>query len=144
MHRSSPRTVLTALLVVAVLLFAQILGLHHHRHLELDGSAPEHAMQLHFEDAGIHANEADAGHAHAAQGDVASHAHLDIETKAISDGLSKVFADELPLALLLLVLVLRLPGRQIQAPRALVPEPWRRHPRHAVLPPSHAPPLILA
>lgn len=144
MHRSSPGTVFTAILVVAVLLFAQILGLHHHRHLELDGSAPEHAMQLHFEDAGIHANEADAEHAHDAQGDTASHAHLDLETKAISDGLFKVFADELPAALLLLVVVLRLPDRQVQAPRTAVPQPWRRPPRYAVLPPSHAPPLTRA
>lgn len=124
-------------LCVTALLCAQVLGLHYHRHLELDDSHG-HGTALHFEDAGVHAHEQADEHRH--EPGAATHPHIDIETRAVDDGLTKLFLDVL-LVLLPVVLLALAPRR-----RGTVPQPGTllghdRPPRYAVCPPAQAPPL---
>jgi hypothetical protein len=119
------------------LLFMQVTGLHQHRHVEASGASHDYGTQIHFEDAGIHANDPEHGHAGGAAG--VSHAHADVEVKALESGLIKPVLDFNFVALLAWAIVLCLPSRTGQAPRPLAP-PARRPSRYAILPPSHAPP----
>lgn len=79
------------MLCIVGLLCVQLSGLHHHRHVDLHEAGTPHAVQLHFEDAGWHSRAESAEHRHALTAS-ATHPHLDIETKALGDGLTKVLS----------------------------------------------------
>ena len=140
--RPSPATALWIVAICsALLLVAQVLGLHFHRHVERQGDAVAHAADMHFEGGGLHAGDvhADHGHEHAADGG-SSHWHLDVESKALKAGFAKAFLDSLLLpltwiaTLIVCMGVVRTGGR----PRR-IRGPSRTRP-YGLLPPSQAPP----
>ncbi|MFP5357612.1 MAG: hypothetical protein ACLGHI_04020 [Gammaproteobacteria bacterium] len=124
------------------LLFMQVTGLHQHRHVEASGASHDYGTQIHFEDAGIHADDPEHAHAGGAAG--VSHGHADVEVKALESGLTKPALDFNFVALLAWTLVLCLPSRMGQAPPCPQAPPTRRLSRFAILPHSHAPPLTRA
>lgn len=138
---SRPAQRLTASLIVICLLLAQVAGLHHHRHLDLDHDQSGHGSALHFVDVGHHWNVTDSGHDRDEQVP-AAHAHVDVETKAVADGLIKAFADSLPLGLVFVVLfMLWLPLPRAPLLRSVINPLWRGPPRYGLPPPSQAPPV---
>ena len=140
-HRRRPHAAIGAFLAL-LLLVMQVTGLHQHRHIEVLDGNHDHGIQVHFEDAGIHADDAEHGHGDtAAQG---SHPHTDIETKVLDTGLAKPTLDFTFVALLAWAIVLCLPSRTRQEPLRPQASPARRPPRYALRPPSHAPPLTRA
>jgi hypothetical protein len=143
-----PSTVTARWIVVvcaAMLLLAQVMGLHYHRHVErVDGHA--HGSELHFEDGGLHLDEQRADHRHAldAAGSQSGHWHIDVESKVVKPGLLKAFLDAVLLSLLMRVATLVLPAAGPQLcwrPRA-AGAARRIHP-FSLRPPSQAPPARL-
>ena len=127
----------------ALLLVAQVLGLHFHRHVERHGDAIAHAAELHFEGGGLHVGDTHADHGHEPAADGGStHWHLDVESKSLKAGLAKAFFDSLLLPLLWLVAALvcaavaRTPihSRRVRGPTRSRP--------YRLRPPSQAPPAI--
>lgn len=143
MNPSSHLDRLIAALCVVALLAAQVLGLHHHRHIEFGADAHRHAVELHFEDAGIHPGEMRAEHRHDVGGAETSHGHLDIESSAVEPGSTKLFLDLILPLLTAIVILLLLPRSSAAATRPPQPTPQRRRPRYALGPPSQAPPQSL-
>jgi hypothetical protein len=122
----------------ALLLLAQVSGLHYHRHVE-PASGQSHGTELHFEDGGLHLDETRADHRHG----VASHRHVDVESQAVKTGLVKAFFDSLLLPLLTVVVVLATASAAAAAPRPSR-NPEGHPPRPFDLrPPSQAPPPVL-
>lgn len=131
-------------LVVSLLLFAQVMGLHRHQHRD----AAAHGVQsaLHFGDAGLH--EEDGTHHHADDGAVATghehHGGAEVEVSALGDALSKLKLNLLPVGLLMVALLLMLLPmflRVLPRPRP-VAAMWR-HP-FALHPPANGPPQLTA
>jgi len=124
-------------LVVSTLLFAQILGLHHHLHSGDHGHAAEHGSELHFGDAGLHAEDHEAADSDHPAG---HHAASDVEVPGVGEGLAKTFVKLLPLALFLVVSLLLLPPivTRVRLASGIEPAP-RRHP-FSLQPPSNGPP----
>lgn len=143
MNLSSRAAARIVTLCVTMLLLAQTLGLHHHRHVELDRAGGSHPVQLHFEDSGLH-DEAGHGH-HAVEtgGGETEHPHLDVESKVVGEGLVKAFVDLLQLGVGLTVLLLRLPPTGHWRPALRLSTAPSRRPAYALRPPSQAPPLSL-
>lgn len=125
-------------LCVFALLAAQVLGLHHHRHVDWDGGA-SHASQLHFEDAGLHSPEGNPEHQNSVDGSASGHPHLDVETRVVGDGLAKVLLDLTWLAAFWVALGLLWP-RASPAARPRPQEGRSLPPRYTLRPPSQAPP----
>lgn len=136
-----PHAALGAVLAL-LLLVMQVTGLHQHRHAEAANTGHDHGTQIHFEDAGIHAD--DPEHAQTGSAMQASHPHTDIEVKVLDSGLVKPVVDFSMVALLAWVIVLCLPSRAQQEPPRPLRTPEQRPPRYAVRPPSQAPPLTRA
>lgn len=135
------------MLCIALLLLAQGLGLHHHRHVERGGVAPEHAAELHFEDSGLHDADRDHGHGHrhdhAPMPDgAAAHPHLDIDIEPVAKTPAKVFLDLLSLGLPVLAMLFLLPPAAPQRPPTVVSGGPRRS-AYRIRPPSQAPPRVL-
>ncbi len=128
----------------ALLLLAQVLGMHYHRHIEMQGGGDAHGVELHFEDGGLHVGETRADHQHeheqgADDGD--THGHLDVESKAVKAGLAKVFVDSLLLPLVLLLVAVMALGADMRAPvrpRSVLGS--SRFRLYGLRPPSQAPP----
>lgn len=126
----------------ALLLVAQVLGLHFHRHVGVQGGSVAHPSERHFDGGGLHVGDAhaDEGHEHAAD-DGSSHWHLDLESEALKAGFAKAFLDSSILPLLWLVGLIAC-AAAMRAPL---------HPRRAsgttrswafgLRPPSQAPPV---
>jgi hypothetical protein len=117
------------------MLFAQLLGLHFHRHV-IDGPT-DHGTSLHLRDAGLHLHEDAADH-HAA-GDRASHPDEDVEIDPLGTGLAKFSKVWLGAAVLFLVafaLLIVVPASTFRVP-PFIP---RRMALFALRPPSNAPP----
>ncbi|MES0872668.1 hypothetical protein [Sinimarinibacterium thermocellulolyticum] len=136
-----PRPALGVLLAT-LLLLTQVTGLHQHRHVHPVDGGYDHGSQVHFEDAGIHAD--DPEHAPGDAAAQASHPHADIELRLLDTGLTKSALDLSFVALLAWAIVLCLPSRARQAPPRPRASLARRPPRYAVRPPAHAPPLTRA
>lgn len=126
----------------ALVLVAQVLGLHFHRHVEAQGPSAAHLAELHFESGGLHLGDLHAGeahHEHAADGD-AGHWHLDLESEALKAGFAKAFIDLPPLPLLWLVGLIGC-AASTRAPRPARRVPVNRRSRALGLhPPPQAPP----
>lgn len=140
MNRHLPFQQKVLALVVSLLLFAQVMGLH--RHVHSDAAAHGMQSELHFGDAGIHA-DGDV-HTHSVDGGAAvtheHHAGTDVEVNALGDALAKLSTNLLPLGLLMVaLLLLALPAarRALRLP-ALAPL-HRRHP-FSLHPPANGPP----
>lgn len=134
------RSVSLVALCAVVLLLAQIMGLHHHRHVTLDGGVETHGSELHFDDRGLHRDAHDAEHRHAADGAAMAHPHLDVETPAVGDTVVKVFTDSLLLGLLFVIAALSWP-RLVRLPLRPQRSRWRKRlSSFALHPPSQAPP----
>lgn len=88
-----------------LMLVAQVLGLHFHRHVGVHGGSVTHPSELHFEGGGLHVGDmhADGGHAHAADDGTSPQWHLDLESEALKAGFAKLFLDSALLPLLWLV-----------------------------------------
>lgn len=137
MNRHLPLQQLVLALVVGALLFAQILGLHHHLHPGDAAHAGAHSSELHFGDAGLHAEDQDAADHHP---QAQHHSADDVEVPAIDDVLAKTFVNLLPLALFLAATILLLPPLVSQRPQQRGAEPAaRRHP-FSLHPPANGPP----
>ena len=127
-------------LVVSLLLFAQVMGLH--RHVHSDVAVHGVQSELHFGDAGLHAN-GDI-HTHSLDGGApVSHEHqagADVEVNALGDALAKLSTHWLPLGLLMLaafLLTLPVARRAVRLPLLLPlhrPHPFLLHP------PANGPP----
>lgn len=137
------------MLCIALLLLAQGLGLHHHRHVELGSTAPAHAAELHFEDSGLHDAGRDHGHGHSHNHDhgsapdgAAAHPHLDIDIEPVAKTPAKVFLDLLSSGLCALVVLFLLPPARLPQPVAFVRDRPRRS-AYRIRPPSQAPPYSL-
>lgn len=137
MKRSLSLQQLVLALVAGTMLFAQVLGLHHHLHSGNHGHPVEHGVELHFGDAGMHDEDhepADTGHA------AGHHAASDVEMPGVGDGLAKTFFKLLPLTLLLVVsLLLPTPVRLRLSPTRRTEPSARPHP-FSLRPPSNGPP----
>ena len=127
-----------------LLLLAQVLGMHYHRHIETRGGSHGHGVELHFEDGGLHVAESRADHQHPhhhGDGGGSSHGHLDVESKAVKAGLAKVFVDSLLLLLMPLLVAVMALGADMQVPArprsVLGPSRFRLY---SLRPPSQAPP----
>lgn len=128
-------------LMVGVLLFAQIMGLHRHMHGESVGAFHPIVSPVHVGDALAHdemhhdpAEAAATGH----------HAHSDVEVSALGDALAKLTLKLLPIGLLMLAVLLLLVRVSRTMPR--VPDcdpPPRRHP-FTLHPPANGPPRLLS
>ena len=126
-----------------MLVVAQILGLHYHRHVEQHGD-DAHRSELHFEDAGLHPNESRPDHRHAdAQAGGSSHRHIDVEAKALKAGVAKAFVDSLLLPLLLMVALLVPSTRGAACPRLHGRDGLRKADPARLRPPSQGPPAAL-
>lgn len=141
MNRSLPFQQRVLALVVSLLLFAQVMGLHRHLHTEAGLSAHGVQSELHFGDAGLHPNE----HAHADEGAPAMHhAHGDVEVSGIGDALAKLSINLLPIGLLMAALFLL--AAPIVRRARLAPytaAPLRRHP-FLLHPPANGPPRLFS
>lgn len=129
-----------------LLLLAQVMGLHYHRHVDGHSGQGAQAVELHFEDGGLHVGETRTEHQHDhAAGDGPSHWHLDVESKAMKAGLAKVFVDSLLLPLLLVLMAVMAPAAGMPAPllRRSIVGRWRYRP-YSIRPPSQAPPARAA
>lgn len=122
------------------LLLAQVLGVHHHQHLELEAGAL-HRAEVHLGDAGLHhlgstaATVDDHGHAGS------THAHVDIDRPVVSHLLLKVFVDLLSVGIaLFLAFILWRPTRVRQSQQRTSSVPRRHPPRYLQGPPALAPP----
>lgn len=120
--------------MAGALLFAQIMGVHRHLHSESGAAFHRVTSELHFADAGLHADEhhdaAAAGH------------HGDVEVSALGDALSKLTLKLLPLGLLMLATMLLLVRVPRALPRPCNPDPApRRHP-FSLHPPANGPPQL--
>ena len=142
MNRHLPFQQRVLALVVSLLLFAQLMGLH--RHVHADVAVHGVQSELHFGDAGLH-DEGDA-HTHSVDGGAPvtheHHAGSDIEVKALGDALAKLSTNLLPLGLLMVALfLLALPvaRRAVRLP-AFAPL-HRRHP-FSLHPPANGPPRL--
>lgn len=138
MKRTLSLQALVLALVAGTLLFAQILGLHHHLHSDTVGHE-SHASELHFGDAGLHdedhaASDSDRRPDH--------HSGNDIEVRAIGAALVKAFLSMLPLGLMLSVVLLLLPPTVVALRERQTFAPARRRYPFALLPPSHGPPRL--
>jgi hypothetical protein len=127
-----------AMLCIVGLLCAQLSGLHEHRHVDLSGAGAAHSVQLHFEDVGWHGGGTSDTHQHDAVAD-GFHAHLDIETKVVDDGLAKVMSIVL-LGLLLAWILLPRMRTSGSLPRPSALPRARRRSLFDGPPPSQAPP----
>lgn len=124
----------------ALLLLAQVLGLHFHRHVERDG-AVAHAAELHFEGGGLHVGDRHVDHRlERAVEDGSSHWHLDVESKAVKAGFAKAFLDSVLLPLLCLAALLTCTAASIAPARARSVNGHPRTRRYTLRPPSQAPP----
>lgn len=129
---------LVLVLVAGTMLFAQVLGLHHHLHSGNHGHEAEHAVELHFGDAGVH----DEGHDSADTDHLPGHhAASDVELPGVGDGLAKTFVKLLPLVLLLVAIwslrpppVCPRPRWEREADTTARPHPFALHP------PANGPP----
>ncbi len=127
-----------------VLLAAQLMGLHFHRHAHADVATPDHHTTVHLRDADIHAHAALVDHDHHAIDDRASHPDEDLEIDPLGAGLAKIFKIWLAAVVLLFALQLLLPAGPA-LPSSLQWLFARVHPPLFVLrPPSNAPPLKLS
>lgn len=127
--------------MAGALLFAQIMGIHRHLHSEAAGPFHPVSSELHFADAGMHADEH-----HDAMGAAAAghHAHGDVEISALGAALAKLMLKLLPLGLLMLAVVLLLLRAPRNVPRPLDADPPpRRHP-FSLHPPANGPPRLLS
>ena len=125
-----------------LLLVAQVLGLHFHRHVESQGAGITHAADLHFEGGGLHAGEVHADHQHEQAADGGTgHWHLDVESNALKAGFAKAFLDSLALLPLLWIATVFACAAAARAPLRprRIDAPTRSRP-YALRPPSQAPP----
>ena len=129
----------------ALVLAAQVLGLHFHRHVEAGGPSLAHAAELHFEGGGLHVGDLhaeDGQHERATDGG-AGHWHLDLESEALKAGFAKAFVDNPPLPLLWFVGLIAC-AASMRAPLHVRRVPVTRRSRALGLhPPPQAPPAIL-
>ncbi len=141
MNRSLPFQQRVLALVVSLLLFAQVMGLHRHLHTEAELSAHGVQSELHFGDAGLHPNE----HAHADEAAPAvHHAHGDVEVSALGDALAKLSINLLPIGLLMVALFLLVqPSASRRAPLRYAAPALRRHP-FSLHPPANGPPRLFS
>jgi hypothetical protein len=127
-----------------MLLVAQTMGLHFHRHAHVDAADADHGTTLHLRDADIHTHSALDDHDHHTAGDRASHPDVDLEIDPLGAGLAKIFKIWLGPVMLLFAMLLLLPT----GPALPAGVQWlfsRVHPPLFVLrPPSNAPPLKLS
>lgn len=141
MKLTLPTQLVLLALMAGSLLFAQIMGVHRHLHGEAGSAFHPVVSEVHFSDAGLHADEhhdpvqaAAAGH----------HAHGDVEVDSFGKALAKLTLKLLPIGLLMLaaiLLLLRLP-RSLPRIRDHDPAP-RRHP-FSLHPPANGPPALLS
>ena len=129
-------------LVVSLLLFAQLMGLH--RHVHSDVAVHGVQSELHFGDAGLHA-DGDV-HTHSVDGAApVSHEHhagADVEVNALGDVLAKLSSNLLPLGLLMLALfLLALPVARRAVRLPVLAPLHRRHP-FSLHPPANGPPRL--
>lgn len=133
----TPRLVMV--LCAVMMLLAQLMGLHFHRHVAAAGS--EHGTSLHLRDVGVHMNE--AADVHDAAGDRASHPDEDLEIDPLGTGIAKFVKLWLGPALLVVAIFCLLVTQPL--PRAGATRPaFHRPARFALRPPSNAPPLKLS
>ena len=128
------------------LLFAQLLGLHYHRHIHADSNAA-HASELHVSDAWVH-EVASTGegccqslHADHEAGAIGQ-AHLDVDSSAVKPVPAKPMLEDVALFAPLLLLTLLWCLRRPSVP--LVPTARGDHAPglpYRLRPPSQAPPL---
>lgn len=139
MSARMPGAPLLLVLCLLPLLLAQVLGVHHHRHLALDGAA--HHTEVHLADTGLHFRSPAADAAHDGHADHPAHLHFDLERPAVAKGLMKILTD-LPTVGLVLLLALLLPlGSGLVLRRHTPRRPAkRRPPRYLLTPPALAPP----
>ena len=141
MNRHLPFQQRVVALVVSLLLFAQVMGLHRHLHTESGLAAHGVQSELHFGDAGLHPDE--HGHADAHTPSM-HHAHGDVEVSALGDALSKLSMNLLPMGLLMAAFFLLLlpAASRITTLRRAAPL-LRRHP-FSLHPPANGPPRLLS
>ena len=142
MNRHLPFQQKVLALVVSLLLFAQVLGLH--RHVHADAAVHGVQSELHFGDAGLHA--AGDVHTHAIDGGASvSHEHragTDIDVNALGDALAKLSTQLLPLGLLMLAaFLLALPAASQKVALRYAAPTQRRHP-FSLHPPANGPPRL--
>lgn len=127
-----------------LLLVAQLMGLHFHRHADSATAVPEQHTTVHLRDADIHAHSDVDDHDHHSAADRASHPDVDLEIDPLGASLTKFFKLWLYPVLLLIAMLLLVPT----GPALPTSLQWlfaRVHPPLFVLrPPSHAPPLKLS
>lgn len=124
--------------MAGTLLFAQIMGLHRHIHSDVSDAAHPASIELHFADAGLHADD------HHDDESTSHSTHGDIEISALDDVLAKLKLNLLPSGLLLLVMLLIFVRRPNNIPRTK--ERDRPRPLHpfALHPPANGPPGLLS
>lgn len=134
------------LLCVTLLVAAQVLGLHYHRHVDLGAAAPahggDHAPHASFRDAG-----ASTSHEHDHGQEGAGHeAHdgVDVEIEGVAGGAAEAAKAPLLFAVLLMLLPVLARRRAARVPRRRAAEPVAQAPPRYRLPPSQAPPAAIA
>lgn len=144
MNRHLPFQQRVLAVVVSLLLFAQVMGLH--RHVHADVAAHGAQSELHFGDAGLHA-DGDV-HTHSINGEApVSHEHhagYDIDASALGDALAKLSMDLLPVGLLMVAFFLL---ALAAAPHVVLPRyspPVLRRSPYALNPPSNGPPRLFS
>lgn len=145
MNLPLPATRWIVTLCVAMLLIAQVMGLHRHQHVELQSGAHSHGVELHFEDGGLHLYEERDEHRHDVHAPGGGHAHLDIESKVVEPALvkAKFFATSLLAVLIYAAILLLLPRGAGSFRPSTAPLTQACRPRYGLGPPSQAPPQHL-
>lgn len=144
MNRHLPFQQKVLALVVSLLLFAQVLGLH--RHVHSDVAVHGVQSELHFGDAGLHA-DGDV-HTHSVDGAApVTHEHhtgADVEVNALGDALAKLSTNLLPLGLMMVALfLLTLPVTR-RAVRLPALAPLHRRYLFSLHPPANGPPRLFS
>ncbi|ULQ46641.1 hypothetical protein JN531_016290 [Flagellatimonas centrodinii] len=96
-----PRAHLLVFLCLLPVLLAQALGVHHHRHLAVDGE--RHHTEVHLADTGLHVLSPAADAAHDGHPQGPAHLHFDMERPAVVKGLIKLLIDVPAVGLAMLV-----------------------------------------
>ena len=142
MNRHLPFQQRVLALVVSLLLFAQVFGLHRHVH----GDVAAHGAQseLHFGDAGIHA-DGDV-HTHSIDGSTPvtheHHAGYDVDASALGELLTKLSMDLLPVGLLMVAFLLLVLATTPRVAMQRYAEPALRRSPYALNPPANGPPRL--